>query len=258
MTEPNKKNHNANNKPNPKSLNARDKRKFREESIDPNAGAMDLEFANLKPQQLLTKKNHAAASSNQNATYYDSLNPNDLHSVFQEVFDSEDDNKSLLDFTGHDDRFEQLCLDDPALAACLFLAQIDLADTPICPFLPFDIASWPSDPEWDNELPYTREELDNKRDCAYEDSLECHLRIGHEYISDDPNIVGTVKDWMMVMLQAFLRYDPDNEGDYEAMAELKTLQRMAIRLSLSNPVVLFPSASWKNCKLTMKSHGHAA
>ena len=241
-----------------KSPNNHATKKRKEEPNTQNRTFMDYEMIELELRNIF---DDAAASSDQNASlhrsfdmtvnYNNSLNHKYLKDDLKDAFDSDDDDESQLDFTGNDTRFEQLLV-TPAL----FFANIDLADVPICPF-PFDTDLWPSDPEWDNELPYRREELDGKH-CAYEDSLECHLRIGHDYISEDPNTVGTVKDWMLVIVQAFIRYDPDDEEDSEAMVELKTLQRMAIRLSVSDPVDLFPSASWKNGKLTMKSHGHAA
>jgi hypothetical protein len=205
MTGPSKNPHNDDKNLNSKSPNDRDKKKSKDEGIDPNAGSMDLEFNNLAPIQLFGSGNNAndplmltADTTNTNKDTNNQEeeqvmphnNNNSIQADDQQGKTNEDKKTNDAEHTD-DDYDESYAKNTPPDNKTddkedknLFLTNLHKASASIWS-LPIKAVEpvWFSNPDWEGEFPFTPDELDGTK-CAYEDSLESDIGIVLDYATD--------------------------------------------------------------------------
>lgn len=135
-----------------------------------------------------------------------------------------------------------------------FLINIDQADVDIWSSTIKDpTQAWLIDPEWDEELPYSTDEINGTGDSDPDDSLASQLELGAEFLTSPPTGNGrtTVAEMMQIFAYVF---DPSLDG----LDDCRVLRRVCIRLAHSDPVALFPASSWTKGHLNMNHEAHTA
>lgn len=241
------------------SPNERAKKKSRDDADASDPDAMDYETDLIKPRNIFASGDASspALDNPKQAKMTPNLNSNnnskDPDDDFQDALDNEENETTPPNPDQPNDTEIEENPDDNTPNP--YLVNLDLADDPIwhSPIVGAN-SLWKADPDWSLELPYTPEEI-NSPDYDLEDTLEYHLGLAYDYIyagsDDDPSVAS----WMQVIAHAFRSHDRDEE---EVPDDLKIIRRMAIRLTLSDPIDLFSSASWRTGELTMKLPAHSA
>jgi hypothetical protein len=167
--------------------------------------------------------------------------------------EEDEDDEEMTDaqgMEGNDDEEEEVVFSSSPLLENVHLADSDIWLAPIMDPTPF----WLAEPDWATDYhPYVTDDIHGTGDCDPDDSLTSQLEIGMEYLETDASGSGitTVTEWMHIYGYAF--------GDEAVEIEdCRKLRNVALRLAQSDPMVLFPSSSWKQGRLLMNHDSHSA